>query len=322
MAHDIDTMFYYGERPWHGLGVELKKVATSAEAMTAAKLNWKIDLEPIFLKSGKPCTGFQATVRADTRTPLGIVRMRYQPIQNTDGFSFFDAVVGHGKAMYHTAGALGRGERVWILAKLPGDLIVSRRSTKEATEKFLLFTNNHDACGSARMFYTPVRVVCQNTLNMALSTTGGREGIAIRHTGQIKSKVADAQKLLGLATKYYDDFGQLAHTLVSKDLTQQMIRNYVHSVFPTDKKDPSARLENIRSVATHFIDQGKGNTASGIHGTAWAALNGVIEYVDHSRTPRGDTKEQQASSRLESVWFGSGADIKARAWDAALALVK
>lgn len=321
MAHNVDTMMYTGARPWHGLGTELQHAATAATAIKAAKLAWHVGLQPIYLKSGKTIPGFQATVREDSKTPLGIVRMRYQPIQNAEAFEFFDAVIGKGKAVYHTAGSLGHGEQIWILAKLPNDLIVKRAGTAEHTEKFLLLSNHHDACGSMRMFYTPVRVVCQNTLNMAMDGAGGREGVCIRHTGVIRNKVAEAQRLLGIAVKYYDDMSVLANALVAKPMTVQTTNSFVEKVFPTSKTEPSTRLANIRQDVVRLIDQGRGNTAPGIHGTAWAALNGVIEFVDYNRTPRGETPEQQAVSRLESIWFGSGAEIKARAWDVATALV-
>ena len=252
-----------------------------------------------------------------------MVGKRYQPIQNREAFSFFDAVVGQGQAIYHTAGALGEGERVWILAKLPGEILIKRNGTEDRTEKFLLLSNSHNGWSALRLFFTPIRVVCQNTLNIALGRKQEfRQGVRIYHTGEIKAKVAEAQRALGLAVKYYDDMTQLAEALASKVLTTKGLEAYVARVFPSSKDEPSTRIQNTRRDVLHLIEHGKGNDAAGIRGTAWTAVNGVVEYVDHGREGRGKTAQEKASSRLESAWFGFGAGIKARAWDEAVALVK
>ena len=141
MPANINTMMYVGEKPWHGLGKRLENAATSAEAIKAAGLDWKVTKEPLFLEGGTRLEKALATVREDTGAVLGVVGKVYQPLQNKDAFKFFDAVVGIKEAMYHTAGALGDGECVWILAKLPG---VVRVVGDDITEKYLLLTNRHD----------------------------------------------------------------------------------------------------------------------------------------------------------------------------------
>ena len=319
MSHNVDTMFYTGERPWHGLGVELEQPATAAEAIEAAKMGWEIKKVPVHLPDGVEIPGHYATVRGDTGVPLGVVGDQSQPIQNKEAFSFFDSVVGEGQAIYHTAGSLGQGERVWILAKLPE---IIRITVEDVVEEFLLLTNSHNGWSSLRVFYTPVRVVCQNTLNMALGGVA-RKGIAIRHSGDIRSKIAEAQRALGLAAEFYSEFAEVAALCRERELAMKELDAYLQVVVP-DPKDGkvSTRAQNVRQEMVRLFETGKGNTLPGVRGTLWAAVNAVAEYADHVRTPRAKDPADRASNRMESIWFGSGATLKARAWDKALQLVK
>ena len=325
MSHNISEasgrpeMFYTGERPWHGLGTELAQPATAAEAIEAARMGWEVKKVPVHLPDGVEIPGHYATVREDTGAALGVVGDQYQPIQNKEAFSFFDSVVGGGQAIYHTAGSLGQGERVWILAKLPE---IIRVTVEDVVEEFLLLTNSHNGWSSLRMFYTPVRVVCQNTLNMALGGAA-RKGIAIRHSGDIRSKIGEAQRALGLAVEFYSEFAEVAELCRKQELAMKQLDAYLKAVVP-DPKDGriSARAKNVRDEMTRLFETGKGNALPGVRGTLWAALNAVAEYADHVRIPRAKDPADRASNRLEGIWFGSGATLKARAWDQALALVK
>ena len=322
MAHNIDTMAYYGERPWHGLGTELKSPATAEEAIVAAGLSWQVekwnlsaqgmDLRKADVDKKK------ATVRADNGTVLGVVGENYQVIQNTEAFGFFDSIVGEKAAMYHTAGSLGKGERVWILAKLPGEIRVAK---DDVTEKFLLLANSHDGTMALKMFFSPVRVVCQNTLNMSLADA--RDGISLRHSGDINRKIEQARKLLGITVKLYDEFEEMAQALVKKQMTEEMIRNFLKKVVPVKGDELTTRGENIRVAMWEKIETGKGNTLYGVKGTAWAAINGVIEYLDHERTVKKDGGEIGVNElRLTSSWFGTSARTKAKAWDSILEVVQ
>ena len=319
MPANVDTMFYTGKRPWHGLGVELEQPTTAAEAIEAAQMGWEVNKVPVQLPDGAEIPGHYATVRGDTGVPLGVVGEQYQPIQNKEAFSFFDSVVGDGQAIYHTAGSLGQGERVWILAKLPE---IIRITVEDVVEEFLLLTNSHDGWSSLRMFYTPVRVVCQNTLNMALDGVA-RKGIAIRHSGDIRNKIGEAQRALGLAVEFYSEFASVAALCRERELAMKELDAYLRGVVP-DPKDGkvSTRAQNVRQEMTRLFETGKGNTLPGVRGTLWAAVNAVAEYADHVRVPRAKDPADRASNRLEGIWFGSGATLKARAWDQAIALVK
>ncbi len=326
MAHNISTAsgrpetFHYGDKPWHGLGVELDHPATAAEAIDAAGLTWNVQPEPIFLQDGKPVgEHVRAIVRQDTRKALGVATDRYIPIQNRDAFGFFDAVVGQGQAIYHTAGALGQGERIWILAKLPGELRID--GTDDVSEKYLLLVNHHDGKHALRAFPTTVRVVCQNTLHAAITGVNATEGVCIRHTGEIRSKVAEAQRVLGLTVKYYDTLSDVFNVLAKKQATRIQAEEYVKKLIP-DPKDGkgNTRAGHIRQDLLRLFETGRGNTVPGIRGSVWALVNGVSEYVSHYRTPRIskatglNETTARASARLNALWFGSGRELNERAF--------
>ena len=176
MAHNLNeangktSMMYVNEVPWHKLGTKLENPATAAEAIQAAGLDFNVVKKTLTTTAPDlPVVGHYATVRTDNLQVLGVVGSRYEPIQNRDAFTTFDELVGEGEAIYHTAGVLGKGERIWILAKLP-DYI--RVNGDDLVEKFLLLTNSHDGSGPVRVKLTPIRVVCENTLTVALD---GRE---------------------------------------------------------------------------------------------------------------------------------------------------
>lgn len=335
MAHEISIvsgkpeMFYVGEKPWHGLGTALEQPATAAEAIMAAGLAWEVEMEPVYVAMTGVIGGYrqipekQAVVRTDSGDVLGIVSARYEPIQNREAFSFMDAVVGLGQAVYETAGALGKGEKVWLLAKLPGEMRIAR-NPDDAIEKYLLLTNFHDGMHSLRVFWTTVRVVCQNTLSLAFSNGKAiREGIAISHTGEIKGKVAEAQRILGLSVKYYDELSEAFNALASRQVDSAEVKTYLQALVP-DNKDArrNTRTQHIRRELEVLFTQGGGNDMSGIRGSAWALLNAVTQYTTHAKAARGADEYQQRRNRLNSLFYGSGAELNVRALNQALALVQ
>ena len=224
MSANVKKMMYVGEEPWHGLGTRLDKEATAKEALEAAEMNWTVSKRPVFIKVGKSTIRIPdkfAVTRDDNNIPLGVVGKTYQPLQNKDAFSFFDAVVGEKSAIYHTAGALGEGEKLWILAKMPGDVRIE--GTDDVTKKYILLYNSHNGTTSVRMMITPIRVVCQNTLNMAMEH--GENKAWVRHSTNIGARVEDVREMLKLVNTWYGDFGTRANALVWVPIRSLSLRN-------------------------------------------------------------------------------------------------
>lgn len=306
MSANVQSMFYAGEKPWHGFGKAVDKELTAAEAIEAAGLNWRVEKQPLFLEGGAKVDGAFANVRQDTKQVLGVVGSGYTVLQNADAFSFFDAVVEEKAAIYHTAGALGVGEKIWLLAKLPGHI---RVKGDDVTEKFVLLWNPHTGHGSAQMMVSPIRVVCQNTLNAAIR--GADNKASIRHTANMGDRVKEVRETLGLVNQFFDQFQDAARAMTGIKVSASTFTKYVKaSGLVPDEKTLSPRAKNIMEEVSALFETGMGTNLPGVKGTAWGAYNAVVEYVDHKRG--GD------EDRANSLLFGSGAKIKQRAFELAV----
>jgi phage/plasmid-like protein (TIGR03299 family) len=304
-----DTLFLAGRSPWHDLGVRITEGdVTAAEAIQAAKLDWRVEKRALFADVGTDqftqIEDQYAIVRSDTLEPISIVGEGYHPIQNTTSFDLMDLAVGQGKAVYHTAGSLNGGRRVWILVQLPGEIRVKH----DITEKFLLLSNSHDGSSLLRMFLTPIRVVCQNTLNLALSRAGD-DGVSIRHTANADAKIREAKRAMEIAASYYDAFEVDAKRMGAAKYNDKQVAALASHIFPAkddaEDAEPAAVTIKNRERIIELYEVGQGHKE--IAGTAWAAFNAVAEWTDHHRANRTD------ENRLRSAWFGRGAKIKRRA---------
>lgn len=321
MAHNLATtngktaMMYAGEVPWHRLGTRLDEPATAAEAIEAAGLGYEVELKPLQTTDGTPVPLRKAVQRCDTGDILGVVGNSYVPVQNRSAFEFLDSIVADGGLRYHTAGALGLGERIWLLAKLPGHIRV--RNTEDVVDKFLLLSNTHDGTTALRVYFSPIRVVCQNTLNLAERRSIG-QGIAVMHKGDLRTKIGEAQRVLGLAVRFYDDAAARIDTLAGHSPTSEQLDAYFKAVYPDPVDADPTRARKIRETFERLFETGIGLDMPGIKHTTWAAYNTVTEWVDHHRPTRARIPEARINQRLQSSWFGSGAALKARAWNLAL----
>lgn len=326
MAANIsgNSVAVVGKAAWHGIGKVLKEAMTSAQAIRAAGLDWEVEKVPAIFKAGKAmkeAPGMFLTIRQDTHEALGMVGNQYQVLQNRGAFSFFDAVVGIKEAMYHTAGALGKGETIWMLAKLPG---VVRVIGDDVSEKYLLLTNRHDGGGSVKVLFTPIRVVCQNTLNIALR--GAEQTYHLRHTNGLGLKVEECRKELVIIHAQFGIFEEAAKKLATTQLTIEASKKFFLKVADRYGEGPEkgtkelpARTKAIIEEMSRLFEVVRGAEMRSAKGTAWGAFNAVAEYVDFYRPTRGDDQEAQ---RASSLLFGTGRAMKQRAWDMALSLAK
>ncbi len=310
MSANVQSMMYTGETPWHGFGKHVENALTSADAIAAAGLDWKVNKSDLFLANGVAVPGSFANVRSDNGAVLGVVGSQYTVLQNKDAFSVADAIVGVKEAMYHTAGALGQGERVWMMLKVPGYI---RVTGDDVTEKFLLLSNSHDGSGAVEILFTPIRVVCQNTLNQAL--TGTKNKFKIRHTINMGGRVEDARAALGFANKHFDIFETVAKKMSATKFEHSQMEEFAKQagVIPAGEEKMSGRAKNILEELSDLFDHGKGAEMAGVKNTVWGAYNAVVEYVDHKR---GSDQEKRSISLL----YGSGSRVKQEAFDRALVL--
>ena len=314
MSHNINEgkrVFTVG-RAWHGLGTVVDTEQTAERAIKLAQLDYEVEKEP----TEKVPSRYYVRRKDNGIYFDDIVGNNYQIIQNVEAFSFFDVVVGEGQAIYHSAGALGKGEKIWLLAKLPQDIIIN---PSDRVEKYLCLTNAHTGKASLLMYFTPIRVVCENTLNWSMKDA--KNGIAIRHTGDIKSKVEEARRVLGLSIDYYKQFEQMVIKMENVPMQVKELNIYfdkVLGIYEKDEEEISTRKQNQKEEMLILFDKGKGQDLGNKH-SLWKAYNAVTEYVDHKRTVKN--VKENPNNKLESIWFGSGAKIKQKAYEEALVLV-
>lgn len=312
MSHEIykdDSMFSVIEVPWHKLGKILEShPVTSQAAIIEAGLNWEVELEPVFLKNGKEIENHFATVRQDTRLPLGIVGNKYQIVSNKSAFSFFDEVLQGESGFYETAGSLKHGRIIWALMRLPETIVIRRDKFADPVKEYLLLTSTHDGTGAVKALMTPVRVVCNNTLSLALSNA--QFSISARHTTNAPRKLAEASEKLGIVRNNFASLGDMFQKLAETKMGTTDFERYVKFVLPlpinTKEEDISTRLKNSREKILEIYDSSK--ALNGFRGTYWGGYNSVTEYADHFASGK---KEEDA--KLHSIWLGSKAEVKSRA---------
>lgn len=314
MPANVQTMAYYGEVPWHGLGNQIPKGVTAEQMIKAAGLDWKAELRPAkgaakINKKGEYSR--YEVIRlprpniSESEVLFGVVSRRYQPLQNTEAFAFFDPIIGESKAFFETAGALGDGERVWVMVQMPGAMQIV---PGDECHKYLLLSNSHTGNGSVIVKFTSIRVVCQNTLMLAMKD--GQKTYSIRHSKQMSVKLEELSTFIAMAQEVFLGAETLFKRLSQIQLTGHRIEEFFEEVFPRSaaqkkKGEKPRRWEYLRKA----VDTQKDLQLPGVRGTLWAAYNAITWHEDYKQSQQ----EEQQDQRLERTWFGGGADIKLKA---------
>lgn len=240
MSANVESMFYVRVAPWHGLGVYVEEALNSREALEKSGLNWMVEQRPI-MADYNIIPGYKANVRQTDGKILGVVTDRYKVVQNHEAFAFTDALLGEG-VKYETAGSLSDGKRIWILAKLPDKYIIEG----EQVDPYLVFSSSHDGSGAIKVCMTPIRVVCQNTLNLALSSA--KRMWSTIHVGDLAAKMEDAHSTLLLAEKYMGKLGTEVSRLSKIKLPDRKVMEYIDLLLPMDEQPSELHRKNIARI--------------------------------------------------------------------------
>lgn len=241
MPANVETMFYTRVAPWHGLGVCVENALNSAEALKASGLDWNVIQQPIMTEDSVPIPGYKANIRDTDNRVLGVVSDRYRVVQNSEAFAFTDALLGEG-VKYETAGSLQDGKKIWLLAKLPDKYIIEG----EQIEPYLVFSSSHDGSGAIKVAMTPVRVVCQNTLNLAINSA--KRIWSTVHVGELSAKMNEAHNTLLLAENYMRDLGGEFSRLAKIKISDSKVMEYIEMLLPMDENPTEIHRKNIKRI--------------------------------------------------------------------------
>lgn len=330
MAHKLNvneqtgktSFFSVKEKAWHGLGQIVNDYPTSSEALKFAGLDYEVIKEDIYTTSFN-CDGQAmdrtnrikthfATMRKDTGDVLGVVGKDYEIVQNVDAFSFFDSIVGGDGIQYETAGALGKGERIFITAKLPGYIKVGNN---DLTEKYLFLTTSHDGFGSITAAFTPIRIVCNNTLNAALKNCSG--SIKIRHTANAKDRLNEAHRVMGISNNLSAQFEGIFNQWSKVRITDQHVQRLIRLAMVPNKEV----LKNIQEAKFDELSTAFNNVCNSVYeyamtsptqqeettkGTVFGAYNAVTGYFQNVRNFKN------GEAKLKSLLFGGTGQMRSQ----------
>jgi len=318
--HNVETMAYVNALPWHGLGQRLALHEPIEVWMERAGMNWRIESAGVQFDTAdddvqrREFSGQKVLYRSDTKAPLAIVSDRYQVVQPAEILEFYRDLTDLGGFELETAGVLKDGKKFWALARTGQNVTLKGR---DEVNGYLLLATGCDGTLATTAQFTSVRVVCQNTLAIALSKDAG--AVKVPHRSQFDAQTVKRQ--LGVAIASWDDFMMrmkaLSECRVNAKTTEAFLQRVL--TYPaTGASDHGTIAVNDRAVkVVHhlFTGRGMGSSFSSSANTAWGLVNAVTEFVDHHRRARSE------DHRLDAAWFGQGADLKKKAWDEALALI-
>jgi phage/plasmid-like protein (TIGR03299 family) len=318
MPANVQTIAYYGEAPWHGLGTLVPLGVTAEEMIRAAGMDWSVDVRPA--RGAKEINSKGEYSRYEVfRVPrpkteeaevlFGVVSRRYQPLQNIEAFAFFDHIVGEKKAYFETAGALGEGERIWVMARMPGAMQIV---PGDECLKYLLLSNTHTGEGSVIAKFTSVRVVCQNTLIMAMED--GQKTYRVRHSKKMQFRLDELAEFLAITQEVYLKTEERFRRMAKIQMRGDRLETYFKAVFPlSEAQKKNGEKPERWGILTEIFERQPDLQLPGVRGTLWGAYNAVTRLEDYKQPQQEERQEQ----RLERTWFGGGAEIKLRALEKA-----
>ncbi|MCI5751578.1 MAG: DUF932 domain-containing protein [Oscillospiraceae bacterium] len=280
MPANVESMFYVREAPWHGLGICVEEALDSKAALEKSGLDWKVIQKPIMTADNEPIHGFKANIRDIDSKVLGVVTDRYKVVQNSEAFAFTDTLLNEG-VRYETAGSLQDGKKIWLLAKLPDKYIIE----DEQIEPYLVFSNSHDGSGSIKVAMTPVRVVCQNTLNIALENA--KRVWSTVHVGELASRMDEAYNTLFLAEKYMSSLEMEVHRLNRIKLTDSKVIELIDMLLPMDDEPTDIHRRNITRIREdmkhRYFDA---PDLRYVGKTGYRFINAVSDFATHAKPLR------------------------------------
>ena len=316
MAHEVETMAYIDAVPWHGLGNQLTPKQPIEVWQREAGMDWRInETEVLYSVSGSDGLHLKTNIdhkvlfRSDNHSPLSVVSKRYRVVQPAEVLEFYRDLVSVGGFELETAGVLKGGKKLWALAKTGQETLLRGNDRVKA---YLLLATSCDGTLCTTAQFTSVRVVCNNTLRMAVGDSGG--AVKVPHSTQFDPQQVKQALGLGLSSweAFVTDMRQLADRKVNKFEAMNFLINVLGDRAVPLNDQPNTKA--IQNVYTLFSGEGKGSDMASASGTAWGLLNGVTEYVDQHRRARS------TDHRLDSAWFGPGAVIKEKAFHEAMRL--
>jgi len=320
MSHNLNqrngnySFFSVRELPWHGLGKILEFAPTAADAIKIAQMDFTVDATPLFARINdreKILKDKKCTYRTDTEDVLGIVSKRYEIVQNVEAFDFFDYAVGEGQAIYETAGVLGKGEVIFITAKMPDTIRIGK--SDDIIDKYLLLTMGHDGSLAIHAMFTPVRVVCNNTLLAALADKRNEGRITIKHTKKAHEKMLIARELMNITNKTANTFAEMLNQMVEIKLTEEQLVSGLELVLLTKKElqrlalvgdatdkyreaeVPTAKIKTLDEMVKYSFE-GPGQELDTCKGTAFGLYNAVSGYYQNWQNFR--TEENRMFNNL------------------------
>ena len=337
MVNGVASMAYVGATPWHGGGknvTDTDAMYDSVKFMQAAGLDWTAEkrqlLRTITVKTqdafgvdtesvkSVPAEAWEVVRSTDGKVLADMVGARYTVLQNKEAFGWFQPFLDAKEAALHTGGALFEGSRIWALAKLNRDPM--EIAAGDIVEKYVMLSHSHDGSLAVRVGFTPIRVVCNNTLAMAHKSDASKL-IRLKHSKKIHTNLENLRDVMNLMNQEFEATAEQYRLLQRKSINQADLRKYVKMVFEVDAPDEaiwgenrtkemkelcSERTRNIMEEVLELVETGKGNNLPSVRGTYWTAYNGLNEHL-------GYVNGRNEDNRLNSLWFGTNANMNARA---------